>query len=149
MSIGAVATGALLVGTLGIVIRLDLRGPLERVLAFATIFLGAMQITLLVAGGLLHRLDRSTVVLLSLLFAGTGLGIGGARILRSLRRPSSRSLRRTAELARQHPFPTILTVVAGLALAWRGFLSYVMPPFGYDALSYHLPTLITGSAQGD
>lgn len=141
MSIGAVATGALLVGTLGVVIRLNLNGPLEHVLAFATIFLGEMQITLLVAGGLLHRLDRSTVTLLSLLFAAAGLGIGGRRLLGFLRLPSSRSLQRLAELARHHPFPTILAVVAGLALAWRGFLSYVMPPFGYDALSYHLPTL--------
>ena len=41
----------------------------------------------------------------------------------------------------RNPFPTTLAVIAGLALAWRGILAYVFPPIGYDALSYHLPTL--------
>jgi hypothetical protein len=34
-----------------------------------------------------------------------------------------------------------LVVVAGLALLWRVVIAYALPPYGYDSLAYHLPTV--------
>ncbi len=45
--------------------------------------------------------------------------------------------------SRSQPFAAVLAALAALALAWRAVLALVLPPYGYDALSYHLPTVVS------
>jgi 4-amino-4-deoxy-L-arabinose transferase-like glycosyltransferase len=48
-----------------------------------------------------------------------------------------------ASASRSQPFAAALAGLAGLALAWRVVLVFALPPYGYDALSYHLPNVIS------
>ena len=76
----------------------------------------------------------------------TNAVVSGALLL--LLRPASAadrlfpSQRAVAAFARAYPVVTALAVVAVLAIAWRVVLALVLPPYGYDALHYHLPTVI-------
>jgi len=100
---------------------------------------GAAQIiaTLVFAGAILGRLDVAGVLV-------TNAVVSGALLLfvrRAPRAPRPR-LSVVVAFAREHRVVALLAVIAALALAWRVVLALALPPYGYDALHYHLPTVI-------
>jgi hypothetical protein len=42
---------------------------------------------------------------------------------------------------RDHPWAAVLVAIAAVALAWQLVVALVLPPFAYDAISYHLTTV--------
>lgn len=64
----------------------------------------------------------------------------GAVAVRRGTRPRRVVLPRRAEL-RSAPWPTALVVLAAAALLWQLLVALVLPPYAFDALSYHLPAV--------
>ena len=60
-------------------------------------------------------------------------------------------LRMTADLQlwRQRPWATALLALAGSALAWQVVVGLVLPPYAFDALTYHLTTVFSWVQRGD
>jgi hypothetical protein len=120
---------------------LPLRGRLDRVLAAAVIATTQIAGSLLVAGTVLQSLSTGTVLLLNAAIAIAVFAVtarrGSEMTLRSLRfAPSDVWL-----WVRAHPWVAALVVTAMLALVWRVVIAYALPPYGYDSLAYHLPTV--------
>lgn len=114
-----------------------LRGWID--LGVAVPVLAAAQIiaTLVFAGVLLERLTYVTVLVTTVVVSGALLVF--VRPAGRARRPSLRSL---TAFARANPLVAALAVVAVAAMAWRVVVALVIPPYGYDPLHYHLPTVI-------
>ena len=60
-------------------------------------------------------------------------------------------LRDRADLAawRRRPWASALVVLAGLALGWQLVVALVLPPYAFDALTYHLTTVAEWIRHGD
>ncbi len=118
-----------------------LRSGLDRALAAAVAGATQIVVSLLIAGGPLRSMTPATVLLLNATITGAALGLTFRRRspvrLRGLRSSVTDLLR---EL-RGNGWVTALVVVAALALLWRVVIAYALPPYGYDALAYHLPTV--------
>jgi hypothetical protein len=127
-------TTMLVIGAGAAVACLRLRDAVDRIVAFG--ILGAVQLTLvvIVAGGLLHRLDRPVVAALTAASAAAEVGTLLAIGPRSLARPRVE----LGRAARQHPWTALLALVAACVLVWRAALVLLLPPYAYDGLSYHL-----------
>jgi len=101
--------------------------------------LAAAQIiaTLVFAGAILGRLDITGVL-------GTNIVVSGVLLVFVRKAPRGRRprLRLVVEFAREHRVVAGLAVIAALAIAWRVVLALALPPYGYDPLHYHLPTVI-------
>ena len=68
----------------------------------------------------------------------------------ALRTAATRSVGlRRLEAWRRAPWATALVVLAGLALAWQLLVALVLPPYAYDALTYHLTTVAEWIRHGD
>ncbi len=120
---------------------LPLRGGLDRALAAATLAATQIVASLLIAATVLQSLTPGTVLLLNAAVAIAVFGI----TLRRRSRVKLRSLRLSAselwsELSAR-PWVMALVVLAALALLWRVVIAYALPPYGYDSLAYHLPTV--------
>jgi hypothetical protein len=103
--------------------------------------LAATQIvaTLLFAGVVLGHLDRPIVLILNAVVTGAALvAFRGHRPAR----PAPGAFGRAVSASRANLLATALVMLAALALAWRLVLALVLPPYGYDALAYHLPTVV-------
>jgi len=50
---------------------------------------------------------------------------------------------------RRRPWESAILALAALALAWQLLVALVLPPFAYDALTYHLTIVATWLQQGD
>ncbi len=50
---------------------------------------------------------------------------------------------------RRRPWAAGLVLLAGLALGWQLVVALVLPPYAYDALTYHLTTVATWVQHGD
>lgn len=101
--------------------------------------LGAAQIvaTLVFAGAVLGELNVPGVLLTNVVVSGALLVF----IPVASRAPRPR-VSQVVGFAREHRVIAALAVVAGLAIAWRVVLALALPPYGYDPLHYHLPTVI-------
>lgn len=104
--------------------------------------LAATQIvaTLLFIGVVLRRLDLATALVLNA--AITGLLLAFLRPERAGRPGLRTTMNRGIQARRTQPLAVALAMLAGLALAWRVFLAFDLLPYGYDALAYHLPTVV-------
>jgi len=135
-----VATGLVLVGALELTRRIGLAEPLDLLVAVPIVAAAQLVVTLLAAGLGVHRLDRPTVVMLNVLVTTPLATL-------ALRRPRAgsfgREARRAFRVLRGDAVAATLAGLAALALAWRVVLALALPPYGYDAISYHLPTMIT------
>jgi hypothetical protein len=112
------------------------RGRLDLLVAVPV--LGAAQIiaTLVFAGAILGQLNVAGVLV-------TNAVVSGALLVFVPIAPRERRPRPSlVGFAREHPVVAALAVLAALAFAWRIVLALVLPPYGYDALNYHLPTVI-------
>jgi Dolichyl-phosphate-mannose-protein mannosyltransferase len=124
-----------------IVARLHLPDPLDNVLAFITIGLALVLCSLLLAGIAFDDLTRRTVLLVN---AATLVLLIGLESLRPSRRFPPRlalSKQRAIYQARRHPWLSALALLAAGEFAWSLVVAYVLPPYAFDALWYHLTTV--------
>jgi 4-amino-4-deoxy-L-arabinose transferase-like glycosyltransferase len=119
-----------------------LRDPIDLLVSVPV--LAATQIvgTLVFAGVVLGRLNIVAVL-------ATNAAVSGALLVflrptqERRRRPALRDVAtRLIDACRSHPIEATLLALAVVALAWRVVLALIFPPFGYDPLTYHLPTVI-------
>lgn len=118
-----------------------LRGVLDRVLAAAIVGCAQIAASVLLAGALLHALKPGVVLLTSAAIAAAVFGLTfrlKPRVQLGSMRFSASSLWRTA---RAHPWVALVVATAALALLWRIVIAYALPPYAYDSLGYHLPTV--------
>jgi hypothetical protein len=110
--------------------------PLDWTLAASTLAGSEIVGVSLFAGVVLHRYEPSVLT-------GTAVGVAGVLAI-SVRLRSSRLLSpnpvasASRRLRRLAPWQMLICVVAAFAIAWRLVLAVVVPPFAYDALTYHL-----------
>ena len=137
-----VAATAAAVGTAAVVTSLiGLLDPLDRLLAAAVLFAVEVSAVLLVAGALRALRPGPVAALVAgllLVAVVAALRWSGSRSRPRFTRPQPRRL---SLVARAHPFAVTLLVLAALAVLWRLFVGIVMPPYGTDALWYHLTTV--------
>ena len=50
---------------------------------------------------------------------------------------------------KKHPWTAALVLLAGLALTWQIIVALVLPPYAYDALTYHLTTVAVWVQHGN
>ena len=142
------------VGAASAVAALRLSSMLDRSLAFAALALAQMVTSLLIAGGVVGRLDATTVLWVNIALTGplliTWTASGGRAAKPSdVRRRLARSVTGASRAARRHPWEGALALTAAAALAWRGLVAYVLPPYDYDGLWYHLTTVAGWVQSGD
>jgi hypothetical protein len=114
---------------------------LDRLLAAAVVCAGQIVVSLLIAGAVLRALKPGVVLLINAAIAGIVFGLTRrmkSHVRLSSFRFSAADLRRKA---RAHRWVALLLVTAALALLWRLLIAYAFPPYGYDTLAYHLPTV--------
>jgi hypothetical protein len=113
---------------------LGLSGPLDRLIAAALLACAQVVLVSLVAGAVLERFHPGWLLL--------GTAIWDGALVAGLRRRQARpvGILPTVAAAVRMLAPWQFVVVAACALAtiWRLVLAAVLPPFAYDALSYHL-----------
>lgn len=111
-------------------------------LAVSGSILAVLQIvvTVLFVGVVLRSLTLSTVLVVTAVLSGAALLF--ARPPRRTRLAKPTVVKRVAAACRSHPLATALVAVAGLALSWRIVLALFLPPYGYDALAYHLVDVV-------
>jgi 4-amino-4-deoxy-L-arabinose transferase-like glycosyltransferase len=134
------ATGLVFLGATRAARALGLTDALDLVVAASILAATQIVVTLLFAGVALRRLDLATVLVVNAAVTGALLVF-----LRPERRgrPGMRAIAEGLVLAcRSQPLAAALAALAGLALAWRVVLALVLPPYGFDALTFHLPTVV-------
>jgi hypothetical protein len=118
-----------------------LHGGLDRALAAAVVGVSQIVVSLLLAGALLRTLKPGVVLALNAAIA-LAVFVLTARMQSQVRLSAlrvSRSQIRTA--LGSHPWSILLVATAAIALLWRVFIAYAFPPYTYDAVGYHLPTV--------
>ena len=139
------STLVVVLGAIALTARLDLPGRMDRVVAFAIAVPALVSLTLLVANFLLGRLTPNralgAAVLLTLLLAAWA---GRTRLGRAVRAVRALSWRPK----RPAPFVAVVAVLAIAAAAWRFYAGLVLPPYAYDALTYHL-TIVASWISGE
>jgi hypothetical protein len=137
-----------LVGAMAATSALAVRGALDRTLAASTIAISQVVVSMLIAGGLLQELNRGAVLLanaaITVLLIGVATWRNGGRL--PLPRPPAISavpaaLGRVPALMRAHPWCSLIVGLAGAEFLWRALLVYLLPPYAYDALWYHLTSV--------
>ncbi len=141
-------------GAASSVARLRLRDTLDRALAFAVLCLSQVVVSLLIAGAVLHRFETATVLWMNLALTALAAGLstvkgGGQGVVHRPSRPTGGGWAWARRAARTHPWETALAVLAAAALAWRALVAYVLPPYDYDGLWYHLTTVAGWVQSGD
>jgi hypothetical protein len=142
------ASGLVLSSSLLVAARLRFRDPLDSALAFVTVGLAQVLGSLLFAGVVLNDLTRVTVLALNAAFFAALIGL---ELLRpALRLPGRLVLSRgrLASEIRGHPWLYALALLAAAEFVWRLTVAYVLPPYGFDALWYHL-TAVAGWLQAE
>ena len=134
----AVASGLVLVGALELARRLGIETSFDLLVA-APIVAAAQLVVTLLAAGLVHRFDRTTVVALNALMTLPLATLARRRLGAGV---SLAPARRALSVLRGDIVATVLVGVAAVSLLWRVLLALALPPYGYDAVSYHLPTVI-------
>jgi hypothetical protein len=144
------ASGLVVWGASGMACRMRLGRRVDGLLAAATLATLQVVATVLFAGLVLGRLSPwvllgCTVVVSGPLVWANRAEVGIARWRTVLPDVSVGPLWR---LARDHPWASILAVGALGQLLWRALISYALPPYGWDALWYHLTTVATWVTTG-
>ncbi|HWE81788.1 MAG TPA: hypothetical protein VG265_09065, partial [Gaiellaceae bacterium] len=134
------ALGSLLVviSASAIVARLRLPGWIDRGVAFGVVAASQVELTLFACGGFGAHLrpgplvaGNAAIALAAVVYGKRDLVAG---VYRLPRLPDPRTI------ARQSPWATAIAVLALAELVWRTFVAAVLPPYAWDALSYHLTT---------
>jgi hypothetical protein len=134
------ATGLVLTGTIRVARAAGLNDTVDLVVAGSVLAAVQIVVTLLFVGVVLRSLELTSVLVVTAVLSGAALL--GARP-QGRRRPAiSKAVKRTVAACRSHPLAAALAAVAGLALAWRIVLALFIPPYSYDALAYHLMSVV-------
>jgi hypothetical protein len=128
-------------------------GRLDRTLALVTLGITQVVVSMLVPGALLSELTRAAVLVtnavIAVLLVLLATWRNGGR-LPMPKLPAAGAVRagarRVPGLVRAHPWCAFLVALAGAEFVWRAFAGYLLPPYGYDALWYHL-TSVSGWLQ--
>ena len=149
-----IAAVTLLVGTTLVVLgatRVARSGGVSRTLdllvAVPIITATQIVVTVLLAGAVMRQLNLAAVLVTNAVVTGAALLF--LRPERTRERPSAR--RTAASLvsaSRRQPFVAALALLALVALAWRAVIGLVLPPYGFDALTYHLPAVVEWLQRG-
>jgi hypothetical protein len=144
------ATGLVSRGAFGLACRLRLGRRVDVLLAGATLATFQVVVTVLFAGLVVRRLSPWVL-------SGSALAVSGPLVwlTRHELRPGQwvhaiRQLRvrRIWMVVRGHPWASVLAIAALGQLLWRAVISYAVPPYGWDALWYHLTTVATWVTAG-
>ncbi|MBA3844461.1 MAG: hypothetical protein H0X39_17900, partial [Actinobacteria bacterium] len=127
---------------------LELSDPLDRVIAAILLACTQVLVTSLAVGAVLDHYDRRWLVVGTLLGDAALLAVfalrpgipldANARVI-----PASVSAVRALAL-----WQRLLLAAALAATLWRAFLAVLLPPFAYDALSYHLTAVASWVQRG-
>ena len=124
---------------------LRLVAPLERLLAVLVLAASEIVLVSLAAGVVVHRFDRAG------LLTGTAvvdLVLAGAVVRLRPPRPAPLAAVLLATVRSLSAWQRVVVAAAVVAVAWRVLLVAVLPPFAYDALSYHLPAVASWVQSG-
>jgi len=116
---------------------------LEAAITFGVVACAGVVVLLLGAGAT-GELTRAPVFVLTTLWAVVAVAIAARRKSRLPRPPRLR-----AAQVRRHPWTAALVGLAAVALAWQLLVALILPPFAYDAITYHLTIVATWLQQGD
>ena len=146
----AVATGFALLGAAGIAVRLRLGRRVDTLLAAATLATLQVVVTVLFAGLVVRRLSPWVLLVSTVVIGGPSIWLTRhelrpANWIATLRRVR---VRRAWSAARRHPWSSVLALGALGQLVWRTVIGVVIPPYGWDGLWYHLPSVATWVAAG-
>jgi hypothetical protein len=140
------------VGALAFIRLLRLRGLLTNAIAFFVCVVGQITFSLLIAGVVLSHLDVGHVLVVNLFISavlvGTSLRFGEPLTGLEWGRPRSVMLDLARELVGA-PLATVLILVALATLGILVVLALLLPPFGYDAYTYHLPMVAVWMQTGN
>ncbi|MDP8907580.1 MAG: glycosyltransferase family 39 protein [Chloroflexota bacterium] len=148
----ALASAMVLAAAAATTTLLDPEGRLDATITVGV--LAAAEIALLigvtgVAGwlepGVVIAADAAWAALAAALVVRRGKAASTAT-WRTLAPPSPRA---ALAAMRTHPWATVVVGLAVVALAWQALVALVLPPFAYDALTYHLTTAATWVQRGD
>jgi hypothetical protein len=134
----AVVGGAALAARL-----LRLRSPLDRLIAATVLGLTQIVLVSIVVGAIIDRFDR-WALFVGVLVSDAVLAAAVVWV-RPPRRPR---LAVRATLGELRAWQVVLVLAATAALAWRCFLAALLPPFAYDALTYHLTAVASWVQSG-
>lgn len=137
------ATLAVIAGAVSATRLLRLPSPLDRLIAATVLALTEVVLVSIVAGAILHRFDR-WALFVGVVICDVPLVAAVAR----LRPPRGRPVVLRATLRELRPWQLVLAIAATGALAWRLVLSVELPPFAYDALTYHLTAVASWIQSG-
>jgi Dolichyl-phosphate-mannose-protein mannosyltransferase len=129
-----VATGIVFAAAVILVRAFGVTDVLDQFVAASVLAATQIVVCVLFAGLVLRRLEIS-VVLVTTAVVSAGFVAGSRR-----RAPIERT--RLFAAFRVQPLAASLTIAAGVGIGLRTLLALVLPPYGYDALSYHLPTVV-------
>jgi len=142
------ATGAVLASSACLAARLRLPGLLRSLLAVLTVSVAQIMAILLTAGWALRSLYATTVVVITLVAAGTvtAVSLAGSRRGDVLRRwPRLVSAAWTGAGGRaailRSPWALVLGALALAQAVYALVAAFLLPPYAWDSLSYHLPAV--------
>jgi hypothetical protein len=102
-------------------------------------------VAMLLAGAVVRDLSTVAVVLVTVIVATIVTAVAvvgiGPRELISRARDHVRALTDGARRLAAYPWTLILTLFAGVEVAWALITGFFTPPYAYDALTYHLPSV--------
>lgn len=110
---------------------------LDAAITFGVVAAAGVAALVLVAG----TTGMLTAQVVLALTAGWALGAGVLAARAGLPRLPLRQLQRT--VIRHHPWETAVVILAVLALGWQLLVALVLPPFAFDAITYHLTIVAT------
>ena len=140
----AAANCIVLLGAISLVRLLRLRGLLTNVLAVFTCGFAQIVLSLLFAGAVLQQLYPVTVIVINLalssVFVVLSFVVRGPLSYSTVYAWTIKSRDVIGEtLANRWAFA--LVVLSTSQVLWLAFLAYLYPPFDFDAVLYHLPTM--------
>jgi hypothetical protein len=143
-----VASTLVLLSSFLVARRLRLADLIDSGLAFVTVGLAQVLASLLVAGVVFGSLTRGTVLVVNAAVLATLVCL--ERIRPGRRRPIRLKIdrERVAAEVRAHLWLYALALLASVEFVWRLLVAYVLPPYGFDALWYHL-TAVAGWLQAE
>jgi hypothetical protein len=135
-----VASALIAIGAVGLTVLVRPRSALDAGVVGG--IMAAAQITGIgLIAGIAGRFERGTVVALAALVA-VGAALAARGSVGDLPRPARPSLRR-------HPWAAAIVALAAIALAWRLAIAVILPPYAFDALTYHLTIVASWIQAGD
>lgn len=138
------ATIAVIAGSALMASRLAIKETIDRLLAVGVISLAAQVLTLLIAGAGLKQLNRLTVLLIAVAWAGLGLLLSRKHAPRGyvswqlFYRELRNSLNAISLIFEGNLFIKVVGIISFVSLAALGLGLIYLPPYAWDEIWYHL-----------